>query len=73
MGYLTLLFHTESLKLEVYSTCIAHLKFGLATFQVFSSLTGWYSSRKRGRLVPGSKSGFSPKEPISLWGVILNQ
>lgn len=36
MSYLTLL-HIKSLKLEMYSTFASYLRFGLATFQVFSS------------------------------------
>lgn len=37
MRYLRLVFHTKSLKLEIYSTHMAHLKFGSVTFQVSSS------------------------------------
>ena len=74
MRYIILLFHTKSLKLETYSTHAAHLRFGLATFQVFSShvwvgsgyLTIQHSARKGGSLVLGSRSRFSPKGTVLL-------
>ena len=60
MRYLTLLFHTKSLKLEIYYTRTAHFKFGLATFQVFSGHV-WVVLGKGEALSQGPGADFLPK------------